>query len=126
MGLMSSHGRRRRRAFDREQFLALGAAAVAEAGREACAEAGRAKEDGGGRAAVVLVGVVAAPAPVADFPALELDEGLADVVKALARAVVEWLWRRAARGAPYEGEEKHARDDIVRNGLFRGLLLRLR
>ena len=65
MGLMSSHGRRRRRAFDREQFLALGAAAVAEAGREACAEAGRAKEDGVGRAAVVLVGVSSPPA-VAD------------------------------------------------------------
>lgn len=122
---MSSHRGRRRRAVDGEQLLALGAAAVAEAGREACAKAGRAKEDGVGRAAVVLV-VGASPPPVADFPALELDEGLADVVKALARAVVEWLWRRAARGAPYEGEEKHARDDIVRNGLFRGLLLRLR
>ena len=54
MGL-SSHGRRRRRAVDGEQLLALGAAAVAEAGWEARAEAGRAKEDGVGRAAVVVL-----------------------------------------------------------------------
>ena len=54
MGL-SSHGRRRRRAVDGEQLLALGAAAVAKAGGEACAKAGRAKEDGVGRAAVVVL-----------------------------------------------------------------------
>ena len=76
---MSSHGRRRRRAVNGKQLLALGAAAVAEAGGEACAKAPRAKEDGVGRAAVVLV-VGASSPPVADFPALELDEGLADVV----------------------------------------------
>ena len=52
--MVDSHGRRRRRAVDGEQLLALGAAAVAEAGREARAEAGRAKEDGVGRAAVVF------------------------------------------------------------------------
>ena len=48
MGL-SSHRRRRRRAVDGEQLLALGAcgaAAVAEAGREACTKAGRAEENG--------------------------------------------------------------------------------
>ena len=72
MGL-SSHGRRRRRAVDGEQLLALGAAAVAEAGGEACAKAGRAKEDGVGRAAVVIVVAGASPPPVADFPALELE-----------------------------------------------------
>ena len=38
MGL-SSHWRRRRRAVDGEQLLALGAAAVAKAGGEACAKA---------------------------------------------------------------------------------------
>ena len=86
---MSSHRRRRRRAVDGEQFLALGAAAVAKAGGEACAKAGRAKEDGVGRAAVVIVDSVASPPAVADFPALELDEGLANVVEALARAVVQ-------------------------------------
>ena len=80
MGL-SSHWRRRRRAVDGEQLLALGAAAVAKAGGEACTKAWRAKEDGVGRAAVVLV-VGASPPPVADFPALELDEGLSNVVKA--------------------------------------------
>ena len=101
-GMVDSHGRRRRRAVDGEQLLALGAAAVAEAGREARAEAGRAKEDGVGRAAVVLVGVVAAPAPVAEFSALELDEGFSHGVEALARAVIERLRRRAARGAEEE------------------------
>ena len=60
IGLMSSDRRRRRRAVDGEQLFALGAAAVAKAGGEACAKARRAKEDGVGRAAVVLVGVVAA------------------------------------------------------------------
>ena len=40
---MDSYGRRRRRAVDGEQLLALGAAAVAEAGREARAKAGRAR-----------------------------------------------------------------------------------
>ena len=74
MGL-SSNRRRRRRAVDGEQLLALGAAAVAEAGREACTKAGRAKEDGVGRAAVVIL-VGASPPPVAQFPALELYEGL--------------------------------------------------
>ena len=54
MGL-SSDRRRRRRAVDGEQLLALSAAAVAEAGREACTKAGRAKEDGVGRAAVVVL-----------------------------------------------------------------------
>ena len=44
MGL-SSHRGRRRRAVDGEQLLALGAAAVAKAGGEACAKAGRAKVD---------------------------------------------------------------------------------
>ena len=103
MGL-SSDRRRRRRAVDGEQLLALSAAAVAEAGREACTKAGRAKEDGVGRATVVFTanGVVASPPPVADFSALELDKGLPDVVEALARAVVERLWRRAARGAHEE------------------------
>ena len=95
MGL-SSHRGRRRRAVDGEQLLALGAAAVAEAGREARAEAGRAKEDGVGRAAVVVL--VASPATVADFPALELHKCLVDVVEALARAVFERHRRRAARG----------------------------
>ena len=85
---MSSHWRRRRRAVDGEQLFALGAAAVAKAGGEACAEAGRAKEDGVGRAAIVVL-VAASPATVAEFPALELDEGLPDVVEALARAVVQ-------------------------------------
>ena len=99
--MVDSHGRRRRRAVDGEQLLALGAAAVAEAGREACTKAGRAKEDGVGRAAIVVL-VAASPATVAEFPALELDEGLPDVVEALARAVVERLWRRAARGAHEE------------------------
>ena len=80
MGL-SSNRRRRRRAVDGEQLLALDAAAVAKAGGEACTKAWRAKEDGVGRAAVVLV-VGASPPPVADFPALELDEGLSNVVKA--------------------------------------------
>ena len=56
---MSSDRRRWRRAVDGEQLLALGAAAVAKAGGEACAEAGRAKEDGVGRAAVVIVDSVA-------------------------------------------------------------------
>ena len=65
MGL-SSHRRRRRRAVDGEQLLALGAAAVAEAGREARAKAGRAKEDGVGRAAVVLVAGTSPP-PVPEF-----------------------------------------------------------
>ena len=52
---MSSDRRRWRRAVDGEQLLALGAcgaAAVAKARGEACAKAGRAKEDGVGRAAV--------------------------------------------------------------------------
>ena len=80
MGL-SSHRGRRRRAVDGEQLLALGAAAVAKAGGEACAKAGRAKEDGVGRAAVVIVDSVASPPAVAQFPALQLDEGLADVVR---------------------------------------------
>ena len=80
MGL-SSHGRRRRRAVDGEQLLALGAAAVAEAGREACAKAGRAKEDGVGRAAVVVVVAGASPPPVAQFSALQFHKGLADVVE---------------------------------------------
>ena len=43
--VLSSDRRRRRRAVDGEQLLALGAcgtAAVAEAGREACTKAGRA------------------------------------------------------------------------------------
>ena len=71
MGL-SSHRGRRRRAVDGEQLLALGAAAVAKAGGEACTKAGRAKEDGVGRAAVVLV-VGASPPPVADFPALHVS-----------------------------------------------------
>ena len=70
MGL-SSHGRRRRRAVDGEQLLALGAAAVAEAGREARAEAGRAKEDGVGRAAVVIVDSVASPPAVAHVQAAD-------------------------------------------------------
>ena len=70
--MVDSHGRRRRRAVDGEQLLALGAAAVAKAGGEACAKAGRAKEDGVGRAAVIII--VAAPPPVADFPALELHD----------------------------------------------------
>ena len=87
--MVDSHGRRRRRAVDGEQLLALGAAAVAKAGGEACAKAGRAKEDGVGRAAVVIVDSVASPATVADFPALELDEGFPNVVEALARAVVQ-------------------------------------
>ena len=86
--MVDSHGRRRRRAVNGEQLLALGAAAVAEAGREARAEAGRAKEDGVGRAAVVVLVAGASPPPVADFPALELDEGLSNVVEALARAVL--------------------------------------
>ena len=116
MGL-SSHGRRRRRAVDGEQLLALGAAAVAKAGGEACAKTRRAKEDGVGRAAVVLV-IGASPPPVADFPALELYEGLADVVEALARAVIQRRRRRAARGSPYEGEEEHARDDVGRRNLL--------
>ena len=73
MGL-SSHGRRRRRAVDGEQLLALGAAAVAEAGREARAEAGRAKEDGVGRAAVVVLVAGASPPPVPEFSALQLDK----------------------------------------------------
>ena len=73
MGLMSSHRRRRRRAVNGEQLLALGASAVAKAGGEACAKAGRAKEDGVGRAAVVFTanGVVAPSPPVADFSALQ-------------------------------------------------------
>ena len=87
--MISSDRRRRRRAVDGEQLLALGAAAVAEAGREACTKAGRAKEDGVGRTAVVLVGVVASPPAVAELSALELHEGLTDVVEALARAVFE-------------------------------------
>ena len=58
MGL-SSDRRRRRRAVDGKQLLALGASAVAKSGGEACAEAGRAKEDGVGRAAVVIVDSVA-------------------------------------------------------------------
>ena len=86
MGL-SSHGRRRRRAVDGEQLLALGAAAVTKTGGEACAKAGRAKEDGVGRAAVVVL--VAPPPSVPDFPAFQLDESLADVIEALARAVVQ-------------------------------------
>ena len=99
--MVDSHGRRRRRAVDGEQLLALGAAAVAEAGREACTKAGRAKEDGVGRATVVFTanGVVASPPAVADFSALELYEGLADVVEALLGAVIERRRRRAARGA---------------------------
>ena len=87
---MSSHRRRRRRAVDGEQLLAPGARR---------AEAERAKEDGVGRTAVVLVGVVASPPAVAELSALELHEGLADVVEALARAVFERHRRRAARGA---------------------------
>ena len=75
MGL-SSHRRRRRRAVDGEQLLALGAAAVAEAGGEACTKAGRAKEDGVGRAAVVVLVASASPATVPEFSALELYEGL--------------------------------------------------
>ena len=63
MGL-SSHGRRRRRAVDGEQLLALGAAAVAKARGEACAKAGRAKEDGVGRAAVVVLVAGASPPAV--------------------------------------------------------------
>ena len=82
-GMVDSHGRRRRRAVDGEQLLAFGAAAVAKARGEARAKARRAKEDGVGRAAVVVL-AGASPPPVADFPALELDEGLPDVVEALA------------------------------------------
>ena len=102
--MISSDRRRRRRAVDGEQLLALDAAAVAKAGGEACTKAGRAKEDGVGRAAVVFTanGVVAAPAPVAEFSALELDEGFSHGVEALARAVIERLRRRAARGAEEE------------------------
>ena len=65
MGL-SSHRGRRRRAVDGEQLLALGAAAVAKAGGEACAKAGRAEDNGVGRAAVVLV-AGASPPPVAEL-----------------------------------------------------------
>ena len=77
---MDSHGRRRRRAVNGKQLLALGAAAVAEAGREACTKAGRAKEDGVGRATVVFTanGVVASPPAVADFSALELCRAFYD------------------------------------------------
>ena len=64
--MVDSHGRRRRRAVDGEQLLALGAAAVAKAGGEACAKAGRAKEDGVGRAAVVVLVAGASPPPVAE------------------------------------------------------------
>ena len=56
--VISSDRRRRRRAVDGEQLLALGAR---------CAKAGRAKEDGVGRTAVVLVGVVASPPAVAEL-----------------------------------------------------------
>merc|ERR1719331_2197086 len=101
MGL-SSHRRRQRRAVDGEQFLALGAAAVAKAGGEARAEAGRAKEDGVGRAAVVVLVAGASPTPVPEFSALQFDKGLANVVEALARAVFERHRRRAARGAHEE------------------------
>ena len=89
MGL-SSHGRRRRRAVDGEQLLALGARR---------AKTRRAKEDGVGAAAVVLVGVVASPPAVAELSALELDECLAHRVKPLARVIIERRRRRAARGA---------------------------
>ena len=112
-GMVDSHGRRRRRAVDGEQLLALGATAVAKAGGEACAEAGRAKEDGVGRAAVVIVDSVASPPAVADFPALQFDKGLADVVEALARAVIQRRRRRAARGAHEEAKEQQSRDDVV-------------
>ena len=102
--MISSDRRRRRRAVDGEQLLALGARR---------AKTRRAKEDGVGRAAVVLiVDSVASPPAVADFPALQFHKGLADVVEALTRAVVERLWRRAARGAEEEAEEQHARDDV--------------
>ena len=113
--MVDSHGRRRRRAVDGEQLLALGAAAVAEAGREACTKAGRAKEDGVGRATVVFTanGVVASPPAVADFSALELYKCLAHRVEALARAIIQQRRSRAARGAHEKAEEEHARDDIV-------------
>ena len=67
--MISSDRRRRRRAVDGEQLLALGARR---------AKAGRPKEDGVGRTAVVLVGVVASPPAVAELSALELHEGLTD------------------------------------------------
>ena len=100
--MISSHRRRRRRAVDGEQLLALDAAAVAKAGREACAKTRRAKEDGVGAAAVALVGVVASPPPVAEFSALELYKGLAHGVEALTWVIVERRRRRAARGAHEE------------------------
>ena len=50
---------------------------------------------------------------MADFPALELYERLADVVEALARAVIQRRRRRAARGAHEEAKEQQSRDDIV-------------
>ena len=105
---MSSHGRRRRRAVDEEQLLAL----------RARSEARRAKEDGVGAAAVVIIDRdVAPPPPVANFSALQLDEGLAYRVEALARAVVEWLWRRAAlgerAGAERLGCHRNPRHELV-------------
>ena len=114
MGL-SSNRRRRRRAVDGEQLLALSAAAVAEAGREACTKAGRAKEDGVGRATVVFTanGVVASPPAVADFSALELYKCLAHRVEALARAIIQQRRSRAARGAHEKAEEQQSRDDVV-------------
>ena len=91
--MISSDRRRRRRAVDGEQLLALGARR---------AKAGRPKEDGVGRTAVVLVGVVASPPPVAEFSALELYKGLAHGVEALTWVIVERRRRRAARGAREE------------------------
>ena len=77
--VISSDRRRRRRAVDGEQLLALGARR---------AKARRPKEDGVGRAAVVIIGRggVAPPPPVAELSALELHEGLTDVVEALRRS----------------------------------------
>ena len=75
--MVDSYGRRRRRAVDGEQLLALGAAAVAKAGGEACAKAGRAKEDGVGRAAVVVLVAGASPATVADHYLYPMQKGAA-------------------------------------------------
>ena len=69
--MISSDRRRRRRAVDGEQLLALGARR---------AKTRRAKEDGVGRAAVVLiVDSVASPPAVADFPALQFHKEGHDV-----------------------------------------------
>ena len=94
--VISSDRRRRRRAVDGEQLLALGARH---------AKAGRPKEDGVGRAAVVVIigrGGVAPPPAVAELSALEFHEGLAHGVEALTWVIVERRRRRAARGAHEE------------------------